>query len=215
MKPNERLMSLDALRGADMLCIMGASSAVVALCALVGMPDCWLAVQMKHVVWHGFRHHDTIFPLFLFLAGVSWPFSLAGQRARGRSTAAIVKKIVVRMLLLVFLGFATAKFFSFDFANARYGNVLGHIGIGWAVAALISLFVRNVGVRVTLKRFLDLPTRTWPDESRRIPRSAPEAFPSLETLSVGSTGNSCLAPCTRLFSIQRAFFRPFPPWRQP
>ena len=150
MKPNERLMSLDALRGADMLCIMGASSAVMAFCALLGMPDCWLALQMKHVAWHGFRHHDTIFPLFLFLAGVSWPFSLAGQRARGRSTAAIVKKIFVRMLLLVFLGFATARFFSFDFANARYCNVLGHIGIGWAAAALISLFVRNVGVRVAM-----------------------------------------------------------------
>ena len=143
-------MSLDALRGADMLCIMGASSAVVTLCAFLGMPGCWLALQMKHVAWHGFRHHDTIFPLFLFLAGVSWPFSLAGQRARGRSTAAIVKKIVVRMLLLVVLGFATAKLFSFDFANARYGNVLGHIGIGWAVAAAISLFVRGVGVRMAL-----------------------------------------------------------------
>ena len=85
MKPNERLMSLDALRGADMLCIMGASSAVMAFCALLGMPDCWLALQMKHVAWHGFRHHDTIFPLFLFLAGVSWPFSFASQEARGRS----------------------------------------------------------------------------------------------------------------------------------
>ena len=29
-------MSLDALRGADMLCIMGGSSLVMALCALFG-----------------------------------------------------------------------------------------------------------------------------------------------------------------------------------
>ena len=123
MKPGERLMSLDALRGADMLCIMGASEVVVALCALSGCPDGWLALQMKHVAWHGFRHHDTIFPLFLFLAGVSWPFSL---------------------------GFATAKFFSFDFVNTRYCNVLGHIGIGWAAAAAISLVVRGTLAKLAI-----------------------------------------------------------------
>ena len=88
MEPNKRLMSLDALRGADMLFIMGFSGAVVAFCQLLGFgKDCWLASQMVHVAWHGFRQHDTIFPLFLFLAGVSWSFSLAAQRERGRTTA--------------------------------------------------------------------------------------------------------------------------------
>ena len=139
MDKSKRLMSLDALRGADMLCIMGGSSLVVALCALFGA---------THVAWHGFRHHDTIFPLFLFLAGVSWPYSLAGQQARGRSTAAIVRKILVRMVLLIILGFASSTFFAFDFANVRYAQVLGHIGIGWAVAALLALFVRSVAVRM-------------------------------------------------------------------
>ena len=65
---NERLYSLDALRGADMLCIMGFSSIVIAVCQIFGFgADCWLAEQMKHVAWHGLRQHDTIFPLFLFL----------------------------------------------------------------------------------------------------------------------------------------------------
>ena len=148
MEKNERLMSLDALRGADMLCIMGGAALVSALCALFGAKDGWLATQMTHVVWHGFRHHDTIFPLFLFLAGVSWPYSLAGQRARGKTTAAIVRKIVVRMLALVFLGFATERFFAFDFAGTRYATVLAHIGIGWAVSALLALFVKSVAVRL-------------------------------------------------------------------
>ena len=147
MDKSQRLMSLDALRGADMFCIIGGSSLALALCALFDAKDCWLAEQMTHVVWHGFRHHDTIFPLFLFIAGVSWPFSLAGQLARGKSTAAIVRKILVRMALLVFLGFASSKFFAFDFANVRYAHVLGHIGIGWAVAALLALFVRSFAVR--------------------------------------------------------------------
>ena len=148
MDKSKRLMSLDALRGADMLCIMGGSSLIIALCTLFGAKDCWLATQMTHVVWHGFRHHDTIFPLFLFLAGVSWPFSLAGQRARGKTTGQIVRKIIVRMMILIFFGFATTSFFAFDFAKTRYAHVLTHIGIGWAVAALLALFVKSVKVRI-------------------------------------------------------------------
>ena len=105
MGKSDRLMSIDALRGADMLFIMGFSGAVVAFCQLLGFNrDCWLATQMTHVAWHGIRHHDTIFPLFLFLAGVSWPFSLASQMERGRTMRQIVLKVIRRSLTLWLLG---------------------------------------------------------------------------------------------------------------
>ena len=75
MKPSERLQSLDALRGFDMLFIMGFASLVVAVCGLWpnAVTDS-IASQMGHASWDGFTHHDTIFPLFLFIAGVSFPF---------------------------------------------------------------------------------------------------------------------------------------------
>ena len=38
--------------------------------------------QMEHVEWNGLAHHDTIFPLFLFIAGISFPFSLEKQRGK-------------------------------------------------------------------------------------------------------------------------------------
>ena len=71
MKQSERLMSLDALRGFDMLFIMGFASLVVAVCGLwpSAVTDA-AAASMSHVAWDGFAHHDTIFPLFLFIAGV-------------------------------------------------------------------------------------------------------------------------------------------------
>lgn len=138
-----RLMSLDALRGADMLFIMGFARMVVALCAVLGFKGCWLAVQMTHVPWEGFHHHDTIFPLFLFLAGVSWPFSLAAQRAKGRTTGQIVRKIFLRAVTLVFLGLAVGALFTFDVSRYRYDSVLAHIGVCWAGAALLALFVRS------------------------------------------------------------------------
>ena len=74
MKQSERLMSLDALRGFDMLFIMGFASFVVAVCGLwpSAVTDA-AAASMSHVAWDGFAHHDTIFPLFLFIAGVECP----------------------------------------------------------------------------------------------------------------------------------------------
>ena len=147
---SERLMSLDALRGADMLFIMGFSGAIMSFCAWIGLKDCWLATQMTHVAWHGFRHHDTIFPLFLFLAGVAWPFSYASQVAKGRTTAAILRKIGFRVLALFFLGMVSANFFAFKFEMYRYDSVLAHIAVCWAGAALLYMFVRSWKVRVAI-----------------------------------------------------------------
>ena len=150
MEKNERLMSLDALRGADMFFIMGGSGLIMALCALFGAKDGWLAEQMTHVAWHGFRHHDTIFPLFLFLAGVSWPFSYASQVAKGRTTAAILRKMVFRVVALVFFGLATADFFAFKVESFRYDSVLAHIAVCWAGAALLSMFVKSWKARLAI-----------------------------------------------------------------
>ena len=69
MNNSNRLLSLDTLRGFDMLFIMGFSELVIALCNLFpgGAFFGWLAGQMNHVAWNGFTQHDTIFPLFLSL----------------------------------------------------------------------------------------------------------------------------------------------------
>ena len=86
MEPSKRLLSLDTLRGFDMLFIMGGAGFFIALNDL--FPNAVfgaIAGQMSHVEWHGFAHHDMIFPLFLFIAGISFPFSLANRRDRGAS----------------------------------------------------------------------------------------------------------------------------------
>ena len=134
----QRLVSLDALRGFDMLFIMGGAGLIASLaewfpCDFTAV----LAEQMEHVEWNGLRHHDTIFPLFLFIAGISFPFSLAKQRSRGRSEWAIHRKVIVRGLLLVLLGMVYNGLLDFDFENLRVASVLGRIGLAWMFAALI------------------------------------------------------------------------------
>lgn len=149
MEKKERLMSLDALRGFDMLWIMGLANVVTNLCTLIGAKGCWLAQQMTHVEWHGFHHHDTIFPLFLFLAGASWPFSFAGQVKRGYSTCRIVLRCLRRMVVLCLFGVFFFGFFRhLDFGKVRYDSILAHIGICWCVAALVYMFVKSWKARL-------------------------------------------------------------------
>lgn len=79
---SKRLYSLDALRGFDMFWIMGGETIFTGLATLTGWPVLkWWATQLKHVEWHGFQFYDMIFPLFLFIAGISFPFSLAKRMA--------------------------------------------------------------------------------------------------------------------------------------
>ena len=137
MASDKRLMSLDALRGFDMLFIMGFSGLVCKICALFpGGADCYLAQTMSHASWDGLFHHDTIYPLFLFIAGVSFPFSYAKQLDKGLSRGRIYLKILYRALILVFLGMVYNGFFKMDFENLRVCSVLGRIGLAWAFAAV-------------------------------------------------------------------------------
>ena len=134
----KRLLSLDALRGFDMLFIMGFSSLVRAICALFpNGKDCYLAQTMTHVKWDGLYHHDTIFPLFLFIAGISFPFSYAKQTAGGLSHGKMYVKVIRRMLILVALGVVYNGFFKMDFATLRICSVLGRIGLAWGLAAIL------------------------------------------------------------------------------
>lgn len=98
---------------------------------------------MEHVPWHGVAFEDMIFPLFLFIAGISFPYSLEKQKACGMSSAAIYRKVIRRGLVLVLLGCIYNGLLDFDFAHLRYASVLGRIGLSWMFAALLFLNVRT------------------------------------------------------------------------
>jgi len=137
---SNRLVSLDALRGFDMLWIMGGERIITALADLTGAAALtWAATQMDHVEWNGFHFYDLIFPLFLFIAGVSMPFSMDKRLAAGESKAKIYRHIFVRMITLVIFGIIYNGFLELNWGHIRYASVLGRIGLGWFFAALIVL----------------------------------------------------------------------------
>lgn len=138
-----RLLSLDALRGADMFFIMGGEGLIIALAALFPHSTVMqaLAAQMIHVDWHGFHFMDLVFPLFLFIAGVTFPLSLAASRRRGMTDRQITLRIIRRALLLVVFGLIYNGILSCtDLAHFRYASVLARIGLAWMLAALLQVW---------------------------------------------------------------------------
>jgi len=135
---SRRLQSLDALRGFDMFWIMGGETIFTGLAVVTGWPLFkWCAEQLEHVEWHGFHFYDMIFPLFLFIAGISFPFSLSKRISSGEDKARIYRHVIYRGLILVLLGILYNNGVRFKLDELRYGSVLGRIGLAWMFAALI------------------------------------------------------------------------------
>lgn len=140
-KPQGRLMALDALRGFDMFWILGGDALARALDRMDKNPVTeTLSTQLTHVDWDGFRFYDLIFPLFVFMAGVSTVYSLSKayeEGGRGRA----VRRVLVRTLLLFLCGIFYSGGMSNPWPNIRLLGVLQRIAIGYGGAALIFLAI--------------------------------------------------------------------------
>jgi len=82
-----RVVSVDALRGFSIFWIIGADGAIWTLDRMLrskgpalNSVGSFLGTQMSHAEWAGFRFYDLIFPLFVFIMGVSTVFSLILRR---------------------------------------------------------------------------------------------------------------------------------------
>jgi predicted acyltransferase len=141
-----RLMSLDALRGFDMFWIIGAEDLVHALHKIsdTGIAR-GLADQLTHEDWEGFRFYDLIFPLFVFIVGVSLVFSLSRTiETAGRASA--VKRVIRRGVLLFILGIFYSGGFSTSGPDIRLLGVLNRIALCYLFAGLIFCFFRLKGM---------------------------------------------------------------------
>ena len=145
--PNQRLFSLDALRGFDMFWIMGAEEIFHRMAEITGSPV-WhtLSLQFIHPDWNGFAFYDLIFPLFLFLAGVSTPYSIGKQLERGVTREKLLYRVIKRGLILVLLGVIYNNGLDIrPIEEIRFGSVLGRIGLAYMFANIIYLYTKQRG----------------------------------------------------------------------
>jgi len=140
--PKKRLLSLDTLRGFDMFFISGGGTFLLLMGGKTNLP--WvddIANQMEHVPWNGFVFYDFIFPLFLFISGVSLSFSLSGRLKQGVPKKELYKKVFKRMVILILLGilFKNSPIPYFEPSKIRLGSILGRIGIASFATCLLYL----------------------------------------------------------------------------
>lgn len=145
---SQRLVSVDALRGFDMCWILGLGSVVTSLlktAAPGSVLTSKVTMQLEHAAWDGFRFYDLIFPLFLFIAGVSMAIVLPRRVAReGRSGA--VRHLVFRALIIFALGVFFSGGLKDGWEKVRWLGVLQRIGIASAAAGMLSLWLGTRGL---------------------------------------------------------------------
>ena len=141
----QRLLSLDTLRGLDLVLLVGIERVIEELTAATNWP--WLETidrQFHHVSWEGFRFYDLIFPLFMFISGVAIPYAIHSKLEKGFPKKDLFKKIFIRLIVLVVFGIIYNKNLRDGFSDPRYASVLGQIGVGYFFAALIFLYTKQI-----------------------------------------------------------------------
>ncbi len=167
-----RLMSVDALRGFDMIWIIGGADLVRALAVMTGQT--WLVPQMEHVDWEGLHFYDVIFPLFIFIVGVSLVFSLSKTLAQAGIGEAL-KRICRRGVLLYLLGFICSGGFGNEWPNIHFMGVLQRIAAAYFFTALIFCFFKKRGLIlccVVLLIGYDAIMSCWPMRDIRLDKKA-------------------------------------------
>jgi predicted acyltransferase len=127
--------SIDALRGLT-----------VAAMLLVNNPGDWSHVYapLLHAEWHGFTPTDLIFPLFLFIAGVSMAFSLAPRAIDSTARPALRRTLLQRALRILIAGalLHVLAWWLFELPAYRLWGVLQRIALCVAVVGLLAIHTR-------------------------------------------------------------------------
>jgi predicted acyltransferase len=116
-------------------------------------PTKFLAAQLDHAEWLGFHFYDLIFPLFVFMMGVSTVFSLTKILAEaGRSAA--VKRVLWRGALLIIIGIIYSGGFTNPWPDMRLMGVLVRIGLCYTFGGLLFCFLRTPALMATCAALL-------------------------------------------------------------
>ncbi len=130
-----RMGSIDALRGLT-----------VAAMLLVNNPGDWghVYAPLLHADWHGFTPTDLIFPLFLFIAGVSMAFSLVPRASTATARPASQRGLLQRALRILVAGalLHLLAWWLLELPAYRLWGVLQRIALCVAVVGLLAIHTR-------------------------------------------------------------------------
>ena len=156
----QRLESLDALRGMDLLFLVAISDIIEELAEVVDTP--WMNAIMEcftHKKWEGFSPWDLVMPLFMFMAGVAIPFALGKYKEPLAQTGESRKRLYFRLgkrvlLLWIFGMMVQGNLMALDPDRIYFfTNTLQAIAVGYFFSAIIYLHTSwkmQIGIAVAL-----------------------------------------------------------------
>lgn len=142
MEQPKRLLSLDILRGFDLVML------IVFCPMLLGLhidADWYRAIceQFTHARWEGFHVWDMVMPLFMFCSGATIPFALTKYRNKTAPKSEFFKRLIKRVALLWLLGMVVqGNLLGFSPSNFKFfSNTLQAIAIGYMVSAVAFVYM--------------------------------------------------------------------------
>ncbi len=137
--PADRLLSLDVHRGMVMLLLASSAFGVARFAKQFEGPFAeWIVFQGTHPEWNsqfgvvGLALWDLIQPAFMFIVGVSMPFSYEKRERLGQSFGSRMRHAWTRALLLTLLG-VFLQSLRHDQTYWIFTNVLSQIGLGYGL----------------------------------------------------------------------------------
>ncbi len=143
-----RLLSLDAFRGLTMLFMVLVNNG--------GGPISYPPLQ--HSDWNGWTMTDTVFPSFLWIAGVAITLALGRRLEAGEAPGKLLKIVFRRAVIIYVLGLLVYAFPHFSLSHQRLLGVLQRIAICYLAASVIYLYC---GVRTQIIWIISLFAVYW------------------------------------------------------
>ena len=145
MNEKKRLLSLDVLRGLDIFLLVALQPVLRAVLMLLDNETLnnTLLFQLDHATWEGLRVWDIVMPLFLFMSGVTMPYSLPKYKTQNGNMK-VWGRVLKRFLLLFVLGMLVqGNILSLDPNRVYiYSNTLQAIAVGYILTVPMVLYLK-------------------------------------------------------------------------
>ena len=145
MNEKKRLLSLDVLRGLDIFLLVALQPVLRAVLMLFDNEalNNTLLFQLDHATWEGLRVWDIVMPLFLFMSGVTMPYSLPKYKTQNGNMK-VWGRVLKRFLLLFVLGMLVqGNILSLDPNRVYiYSNTLQAIAVGYILTVPMVLYLK-------------------------------------------------------------------------
>ena len=154
----DRIISVDVLRGFDMFWITGGAGFFIGIFRLFddSVGEIFLP-QLDHAQWEGFHFFDLIFPLFVFIVGMSVVFSLKKLiDTKGKKAAYI--RMTKRFIILFLVGIIYYGGVSKGIEGIRVLGVLQRLALTYLFSSILFIHFQLRGLIVS---FLLLIVGYW------------------------------------------------------